>query len=263
MALETARISELAHHLHKARIEAREVERLTVRFPDLDLADAYRIQEEGIRLRLAEGERIAGYKMGLTSKAKQEQMGLRTPIYGVLTDRMRAESNAEYSLRGTIHPKAEPEVAFRVGRRLRGRVSADEALDACESVCAALEILDSRFVGFKYFSLPDVVADNSSSSRYVLGKVARPPRELDLEKIQIVLEVDGEPLHVATGAALLGNPVNSLVELCALLDERGQDLEAGSIVLAGAATVAVELRPGQSVRAVVEGLESASVSVRA
>jgi 2-oxo-3-hexenedioate decarboxylase len=119
-------------------------------------------------------------KMGLTSEAKRKQMNLDSPVYGVLTDRMQVPAGGVFRLRGFIHPKIEPEIAFRTSRELRGKISREEALDACSSAMAAMEILDSRYVDFKYFSLPDVVADNSSSCMFVLGTAERPPRELDL-----------------------------------------------------------------------------------
>jgi 2-oxo-3-hexenedioate decarboxylase len=124
-----------------------------------------------------------------------------------------------------------------------------------------MEILDSRYLDFKYFSLPDVVADNSSSSLFVLGTTERPPRELDLPRLEMVMEVNGERVQAARSDAISGDPLLSVVQLCELLDSRGESLPAGSIVLAGAATAAHMLRPGDRVRLTVEGLGEVSVSV--
>lgn len=141
-----------------------------------------------------------------------------------------------------------------MARELRGRPTADEALAACSGVCAAMEILDSRFLNFKYFSLPDVVADNSSSAYFVLGRTVLPPRSDDWSKLEMVMEVNGQPAQSALSDAISGNPVNSIVQLCELLDERGLALPAGSIVLAGAATQAVQLESGMEIRLKVQKL---------
>ena len=135
---------ELARLLDEARLEAREIPPLTRAHPTLALPEAYAIQAEGIRLRTARGERVVGLKMGLTSEAKRRQMNLDSPVYGVLTDRMQVPAGGTLRLQGAIHPKIEPELAFRTSRELRGRITREQALDACASVFAAMEILDSR-----------------------------------------------------------------------------------------------------------------------
>src|SRR4051794_16619769 len=133
--LTPAQIDEAAQYLDQARLAARETARLTERHAELSLDEAYAIHDAGIALRTGRGERVVGLKMGLTSKAKREQMNLGAPIYGTLTDVMRVKGS--YSLKGQIHPKIEPEVAFMVARDVRGVPSFDEALDACSGVCAA------------------------------------------------------------------------------------------------------------------------------
>ena len=254
---------ELARLLDQARLETREVPPLTRQHPDLSLRDAYSIQAEGIRLRTARGERVVGQKMGLTSVAKRKQMNLDSPVYGVLTDRMRVPAGGVFRLPGSLHPKIEPEIAFRTSRELRGTLTREQALEACSSVFAAMEILDSRFIDFKYFSLPDVVADNSSSSHFILSPQERSPRELDLLQLPMVMEVNGERVQAARAEAISGDPVLSVVQLCALLAERGEALPAGSVVLAGAATAAHMMRPGDRIRLSVEGLGEVAVSVEA
>jgi 2-oxo-3-hexenedioate decarboxylase len=261
MAMTERNHQELALLLDQARLEARSVPPLTKTHPDLPLRDAYSIQAEGVRLRIAHGERVVGMKMGLTSEAKRKQMNLDSPVYGVLTDRMQVPAGGVFRLQGTIHPKIEPEIAFRTSRELRGRITREQALDACASAMAAMEILDSRYIDFKYFSLPDVVADNSSSSMFVLGTTERPPRELDLTRLQMSMEVNGAQVQSALSNAISGDPILSVVQLCELLDARGESLPAGSIVLAGAATAAHMMQPGDQVRLTVEGLGSVSVSV--
>ena len=164
-------ITHWAKELNAARLVARERDRISSEkseAKDFTLEDAYRIHDEGVALRVKAGEKIIGYKMGLTSEAKRKQMGLETSIYGTLLSGMWVQ-NGGFSLQGTIHPKAEPEIAFLTKKELSGEVTVPQVIDACEAVCTAIEIIDSRFIGFKYFSLNDVVADNASSSHLVLG----------------------------------------------------------------------------------------------
>ena len=260
MALNSHEISRLARILDDGLLGARELPRITEEHSDLSLEDAYRIQDEGIALRVSRGEKIIGYKMGLTSKAKQEQMNLRLPIYGVLTDRMRV-AGGKFPLKGTIHPKIEPEIAFLISRDLSGKLSREEALQSISAVFAAMEILDSRFVGFKYFSLPDVVADNCSSSYFVSGEPVREFHSLNLSDLDMIMSINGKTVQSAKSNAILGDPVLSLIALSEMLGARGLKLAAGSIVLAGAATVAVQLETGMDVALQVTGLPEVKVSV--
>ena len=232
----------------------REIAPLTKTHGDFDLRSAYRIQERGIALRLNRGERVVGYKMGLTSAAKRAQMNLGAPIYGVLTDEMRVGDTLDLAL--GVHPKIEPEVAFFTALELRGAVSREQAMAALQSVGPALEILDSRFVGFKYFSLPDVVADDCSSWRFSLGPQTAPRQTRDL---QMRMLVDGQVKQEASSNDISGDPLESLVLLVGMLPH---PLPAGSIVLAGAATVAEPLRAGMTVSLQVDELGEMHVLTR-
>jgi 2-oxo-3-hexenedioate decarboxylase len=248
----------LARQLDEARRLRREIEPLSKTFAELDLDDAYRIQRVGIGLRVARGEVIAGYKMGLTSKAKREQMGLAQSVYGILTDAMRISDGAQFQVARGIHPKVEPEIALLTSRELRGDLKLEEAEGAIASIYAALEIPDSRYRAFRYLSLADIVADNSSSFYFVLARDAHVPRGLDLAHLKMRLFVDGALKAEAESSAISGNPVESLVQLLALL--RGEELPAGSLVLTGAAVAAEPLSPGQIVELEVAGLAPVSLS---
>jgi 2-oxo-3-hexenedioate decarboxylase len=197
---------------------------------------------------------------GLTSAAKRAQMDLDAPIYGTLTDAMRIEDGARFHREHAIHPKIEPEIAFVLARDVAAPLTRAEALESIASVVAALDVLDSRYVGFKYFSLPDVVADNASSLRFVLSEDASVPGALDLAHLTMRFFVDGELKHEAASSAISGDPVVSLVQLSQMLHTHGHELPAGTLVLAGAATPAEPLSPGKVVRLEVTGL--APVSVR-
>jgi 2-oxo-3-hexenedioate decarboxylase len=254
-------VNALARRLDEARLQGREVERLTLEFPDLSLEQAYLVMDAGIALRRERGESEVGLKMGLTSEAKRQQMGLGAPIYGVLTGAMRVRGT--FRMAGTLHPKIEPEVAFHFKRGLRGRLGRDEVRAACTGVCAALEILDSRYRDFKYFSLPDVVADNASSSHFVLAEGWIPAEGLALAEVELAMRVDGAVRQRAKGSAISGDPWLSVVQLCELLDARGRSLPEDSVVLAGAATVAEPLRAGQAVSLEVGTLPEVSILIAA
>lgn len=217
----------------------------------ISLAHAYAIQRLNIGGRLARGERRIGIKMGFTSRAKMVQMGVSDLIWGRLTSDMLVDDGASIRLGDYVHPRVEPEVAFLVGRRLAGRVGAPQALAAIEAVAPALEIIDSRYENFR-FSLTDVVADNSSSSGFVLGPWRSPATDLD--NLGLVMAFDGRAEAFGSTAAILGHPLRSLVAAARVVAEAGEALEPGDIVLAGGATAASALRAGIHVSLEVESL---------
>jgi len=221
---------------------------LTDEWPDLDLATAYQIQDEMLRRRLARGERLTGLKLGLTSAAKQRTMGIDRPLVAWLTDAMALPPGEPIGPR-LIHPRAEPEIVFVLGTRLEGPgVTAPLALEAVASVFCGVEVIDSRFSDFR-FTLPDVVADNASAARYVVGPVGLDPANLDLTLEACLLEVDGAVVDSATGAAVLGHPAHALAFAANALAERGLALEPGWTVLTGGMTDAVPIPPGTTLTA--------------
>jgi len=245
--LQKEQIIQIAKELHNARMETSPVEQYSKNIQDFKIPDAYSIQELGIKMREESGEKIIGYKMGLTSKAKRDQMNLKEPCYGVLTDKMEIADQGIFSMANSIHPKIEPEIFFKISRDLEGHVTRNEVVESISWVGAALEILDSRYEQFKYFSLEDVVADNSSSSHFILGKNLMHPEDLDIENLKMVLRVDGKDIEQGVSRDISGNPLDSVVELVHLLAERNKMLPKDSIVLAGAATPALALNPGMHI----------------
>ena len=250
----------LAKKLDAAQRERRTIDQLTLAEPKLDESAAYLVQDELLALRVKRGERVIGYKMGLTSKVKMIQMGVHSPIYGKLTDKMQVPSDGSFDPAKALHPRVEPEIAFLIGKDLKGPVSAQEALSACSGVCAAMEILDSRYKNFK-FTLADVIADNCSSCAFVLGPWKPLPSEAALGELAIILAVNGAPAAKGKSSAIYGNPLYSLMELANMLSTRGLAIPKNSIVLSGAATEAFTLRPGSTVEVIAQSLGSAAVSV--
>jgi len=245
-------VAKLTEILDAATLAVRDVPRLTDT-ADLDVATAYQVQRAGIDRRLARGERLAGVKMGFTSRAKMAQMGVDDVIWGLLTDRMLVESTLDTST--LIHPKIEPEIAFLIGREVRSVADVDRAV---EGVALGFEVLDSRFRNFD-FTLPDVIADNASAAGFGIG-TWHAPREL--ANIGLVLEFDGRVVQTGSSAAILGDPYRSLRAAARLAEAAGIVLEPGFVVLAGAATVALPLAAGTHVRVVGAGLGSVEVTAR-
>lgn len=252
-----ADIAALAKALDGAALKGRAIAQLSDRHR-LTPEDGYAVQAASIARRLARGEKRIGVKMGFTSRAKMVQMGIDDMIWGRLTDGMIVEDGGEISLGGYVHPRAEPEIAFLLKKGLAAPATAAEALAAVEAVAPAIEIIDSRYRNFR-FSLADVVADNCSSSGIVVGAWRSPER--DLTNLGMILEVDGRPRQIGSSAAILGDPVRSLVAAARLSSAAGEPLQAGWIVMAGGATAAETLSPGDWVRNTVRHLGAAAFSV--
>ena len=224
----------------------------------LSAADAYAVQAASIARRLGRGESLVGVKMGLTSRAKMRQVGVDEVIWGRLTDAMRLEEGGALSLRGYVHPRIEPELAFLLKAPLTGNVTVVEAMAAVAAIAPAMEVIDSRYRNFK-FALPDVIADNSSSSGFVVGDWSSPDQ--DFSNLGLVMEVGGRPVEIGSTAAILGNPVRSLVAAARLAGSGLGRLEAGWIVLAGGATAAHSLKAGERIRLTMQNLGSVSIRV--
>ena len=223
-----------------------------------DVETAYQIQTASVARRCERHEFQTGIKMGFTSLAKMQQMGVDDMIWGRLTDAMLITEGGVADMSRYIHPRVEPEVAFLLGEDLAGEVSIPEAMSTVEAVAPALEVIDSRYEDFK-FSLEDVIADNTSAAGYVLGSWS--PPEVSLENLGITMSINGRMGQCGATAAILGSPYRSLVHAARLADEAGQPLQAGWIVLAGAATAAEFMKPGDQVRAEFQNLGTVSFSI--
>ncbi|TVQ95047.1 MAG: 4-oxalocrotonate decarboxylase [Deltaproteobacteria bacterium] len=261
MSLSDAEILALAEQLDAAAAQGVTVPQPSARL-NLSVEEAYRVQRLSIARRVDRGEAVIGMKMGLTSLAKMEQMGVHSPIYAHLTSPMLLPDGGRFDPTHLGQPRIEPEVAFVLGRDLQGPVSPAQALLAVEGVCPALEILDSRYQDFR-FSLPDVVADNASSAYFVLGSTVRSPREVDLGNLGMVMSINGRVAQIGSSAAILDHPARSLAALANMLLEVGEKLQAGMLVLAGGATAAVALSPGDRVLLEVDALGTVQVQVDA
>lgn len=252
-------IDRLATLLDQAAASANAIAQVS-QSQEISLADAYEIQAASLGKRYARGEQPTGFKLGFTSKAKMEQMGVHEIIWGRLTDQMEVKPGGELKKEEFIHPRVEPEIAFLIGKRIDRAISLEEAPSFLKGVAGALEVIDSRYENFK-FSLEDVIADNCSSAAYVLGDWLSP--DTPFEGQEITLQINGEAVQRGNSSAILGNPLASLVEIARILHENGAVIEAGTVILAGAATPAVYLQAGDQVEGLFEGLGTVRFTVAA
>ena len=253
-------VAQLAEHLENAELEAHDVTKITDDYPDMDFEDAYNIQWEIRRRKEARGNKIVGMKMGLTSWAKMAQMGVEEPCYGFLADYFSSPDGAAIDTSKLIHPKVEAEIAFVTNAPLKGPgVHVADVIAATDFVLPAVEIIDSRYRDFK-FDIKSVVADNSSSSRFVTGGRSLPVDHMDLRTTGVILEKNGEVVDMSVGAAVLGDPAASVAMLANMLGERGEEIPAGTFVMTGGVTAAVAVAAGDNIT--VRYHEMGSINMR-
>ncbi|WP_338037414.1 2-keto-4-pentenoate hydratase [Nocardioides zeae] len=217
-------------------------------WPQLSLDQAYAAQARLVDRRLQRGEQQVGLKLGFTSEAKMRQMGIDELIIGVLTDGMQVPDGGRVDLGTLVHPRVEPEVAFRFGRDLDLADAALQVADlqgALDGVAAGIEVIDSRYEGFS-FDLPRVVADNTSAAAFTTGEWVDPD-SVQIGELAVTLSIAGAVAAEGSTAAILGHPLSTLPHLLSLGRKLGLSVPAGSVVLAGAATAAVPLLAGDVV----------------
>jgi len=227
-----------------------------------DVALAYDVQKVLTAARLAEGARIVGRKVGLTSPAVQAQLGVDQPDFGVLFDDMLVPDGGAVDVATLIAPKAEAEVAFVLKYDLDGdpgSIDFATAAAAVDYAVAALEIVDSRVAGWD-ITITDTVADNASSARYVLGSTRVTLAEFAPVDVTMTLDKNGERASSGTGAACLGDPLNALAWLARTAAEYGSPLRAGDVVLSGALGPMVTAEPGSRIVADISTLGRVSVT---
>lgn len=212
---------------------------------------AYELQDQVIA---ALGGRVEAAKIGLTSKAKQQQMNVSEPSYGWLLAGSRLQPGEPLAVSELIQPRVEPEIAFLTAKALSGSATVAEVLEATAAVMPAIDVLDSRYAGYQ-FTLPDVIADNASAARFKVGDPTS-PQGIDLRTVGCVFEKNGVVVATAAGAAVLDHPAAAVAWLVGKLAERGKELPGGSLVLAGALTAAVPIAPGDVVTVEIDRVGS-------
>ncbi len=223
-------------------------------YPDIDIESAYAIQRVNTERLVAEGRRIVGRKIGLTSVSVQKQLGVDQPDFGMLFDNM-SFGDADPIPASILHqPKIEAEVAFVLGRDLSMSFPGHlDVLNAIEYALPALEIVGSRIDKWN-IKIADTIADNASSSAYVIGNTPKKLSELDLRLCGMVLTCRGEPVSVGAGAACLGSPINAVVWLARKMAALGTPLKEGDLLLSGALGPMAVVTPGDVFEARINGL---------
>jgi 2-oxopent-4-enoate/cis-2-oxohex-4-enoate hydratase len=235
MALSNARVEALGLELYEALRACRVLAPLTEREPEITIENAYHISKFMVQQRLQrDGEKIVGKKIGVTSDAVQKMLGVYQPDFGFLTDKMAFADNAKIRIPGQmIQPRAEGEIAFRLKKDLRGPgVTAEQVLDATESIIPCFEIVDSRIRDWK-IKIQDTVADNASCGVYVLGAQEFDPRLFDLPNLEIDVFKNGVKISSGKGSAVQGNPLTAVAWLANTLGQFDIPFLAGEVILSG------------------------------
>lgn len=258
--LSVATRDELAADLAQAERSGEPIAPLTAAYPDIDVVDAYEIQLINIRQRVAEGARVLGHKVGLSSLAIQQMMGVDEPDYGHLLDEMQLFEDTPVKANRYLYPRVEVEVGFVLNADLPGAgCTEDDVLAATEALVPSIELIDTRITDWK-IELCDTIADNASSAGFVLGEARVSPRDIDVKGIDAVLRCNGEVVAEGRTDAVLGNPVTAVAWLARKVDGFGVRLRKGDVVLPGSCTKAVDAHPGDNFVADFAGLGSVRLS---
>jgi 2-keto-4-pentenoate hydratase len=234
----------VADALRDAEVERAPIPPLRETWPDIDVVDSYEIQLLNIRRRLEAGARVNGHKVGLSSRAMQEMMGVDEPDYGHLLSDMEVSSDEPVPASQYCYPRVEVEVAFILGETLPGEgCTEDDVIRATEYVAPAIELIDSRVVDWN-IKIADTIADNASSAGYILGPERVRPEDVDLKLIEAVLIRNGEKVAEGRSDAVLGNPVTAVAWLANKVASFGVTLEKGHVILPGSVHRAIDVRPG-------------------
>ena len=232
-------------------------------FPAMDVVDAYEIALLNIRDRIEQGATVLGHKVGLSSEAMQQMMGVNEPDYGHLLDDMALSQDEPVDTSRYCYPRVEVEVGFVLGETLPGEgCTEDDVLAATAFVAPAIELIDSRIVDWR-IGLVDTIADNASSAGFVLGEQRVKPGGIDLLGIDATLTRNGELVAEGRSDAVLGNPVTAVAWLARKVAGFGVRLEAGHVILPGSCTRAIDARPGDEFHAQFKGLGEVSLTFTA
>lgn len=250
----------LAKHLASAWDKRVGVEPITELAPNLSVDEAYHIQLATIQEETTAGNVVTGKKIGLTSKAMQDSLGVGEPDYGHLLNSMVVKNGGTISKQQVLQPKVEGEIAFVLKKDLKGpNVSSFEVLQATDYIVPALEIVDSRIKDWK-ITLADTVADNASSGLYVLGDQKIRVTDVDLKQIGMALYKNDTLVNTGVGAAALGDPAKCVAWLANKLYTYGIELKAGEVILSGALSAAVPGESGDNFRAAFAHLGEVTIS---
>ncbi|MYL32109.1 2-keto-4-pentenoate hydratase [Pontibacillus yanchengensis] len=250
----------MVKHIERPETTHQCVQPLTALKQDLTIDEAYQIQLRIIQHKVERGAHIVGRKIGLTSLAMQELLGVDEPDYGHLLDNMVVENGGQIPQGKVLQPKTEGEIAFVLKEDLRGpNVTVEDVLNATNYVVPAIEIVDSRIADWN-ITLQDTIADNASSGLYVLGHQKVAVEDVDLAEIQMELFKNGELMNTGKGSAALGNPAKCVAWLANKLFEYDSSLKSGEVILSGALSSAVNAIAGDEFTVRMDQLGDVSVT---
>ncbi|MGB0212272.1 fumarylacetoacetate hydrolase family protein [Algiphilus sp.] len=262
MSLSDMSCNGIGDDLFAALRERRTIEPPSAQHNGMEIDDAYRVSRHFLARRMAEGEKLVGKKIGVTSAAVQDMLGVHQPDFGFLTDVMQVPDGGTVSLaaHGLIQPRAEGEIAFVLRRDLQGPgVTEDDVLDATEYVCPCFEIVDSRITDWR-IAIQDTIADNASCGVFLLGQARVDPRSLDLAAVAMRIDKNGSHAADGLGSAVQGHPATTVAWLANTLGEYGIPLLAGEIILSGSLAPLLPAHAGDRFHLQLEGIGEATVS---
>lgn len=226
---------------------------------ETDVEKAYAVQEINTALRIAEGARVVGSKIGLTSPSVQKQFGISKPDFGMLWDDKEVWNGGEISVKEIMQPRAEAEIAFVLGKDLTGEaITSVDVISAIEYALASIELVGSRIEGWD-IRITDTIADNASASHWVVGHKPVRLEKLDLINCKMILEKNGKVESKGTGSACLGSPINAMLWLAKTMSRLGKPMKAGDVILTGALGPMLKVEAGDFFRTEIEGLGEVSV----
>ena len=238
------RVQHVYELLQQAEVSKESIPPLTKQYPDLTIDDAYKVQLRMVDQKVQNGQKIVGKKIGLTSVAMQQLLGVDQPDYGHLLDSMEVSNMGTIHLDELFQPKVEGEIAFVLNKDLIGPdVTVEDVLDATEYIAPALEIVDSRITDWN-ITLADTVADNASSGMFVIGDERYSVTDIDLPSIEMNLFKNGERINTGYGYDVLGHPAKCVAWLANKLSEYNVALKAGEVILSGALSAAIAAEKG-------------------
>jgi 2-oxo-3-hexenedioate decarboxylase len=251
----------LAARLDDAMLRRTGIEKITDQHPAMTWDEAYDVQDRLRARQEARGVTVAGLKMGFTSRAKMAQMGCKDPINGYITQAGGIAPGGVLDRAQYINPRIEAEIAVVTSRPLTGPgCHLGEVFRSVDRVLPALEVIDSRYIDFA-FDLPSVIADNTSAAAWMAGEKGLSPIGLDLKNLGVVMRKNGKVVATASGAAVLGHPLNSVAMLANMLGRRGRSIPAGTLILTGGITAAVPVEAGDTVEIDFQSLGPIAIAI--
>ena len=249
MPLSSQQIEKAAQNLFDAEKTKKKIGLLSIEYENIDMEDAYKIQDSLVQMKIQSGLTIQGWKIGLTSKAMQDALKIDIPDSGILFDNMFFESGDEIPTERFIQTRIEAEIAFCMKGPLAGEVTREEVLQATDYVFPSLEILDTRIFRKdentgKMRTVFDTISDNAANAGVISGAQKNDPQKFDLRRVGSIVMRNNEVEETGLGAGVLNDPITGIIWLVKRLSEYNQKISPGEIILSGSFIRPIEARKG-------------------